>query len=817
MLPVVRHHVRILLTFAVLLAGLSTPWIVQAQGQSGVTITARAGFDGYYEINQWIPVHITLENNGPSLDGRVEVRVPRYGGEETVYAYPVSLPTVSRKEVVLYVYPESYLTSELDVTLIAGDANGSAVAQTIVHLNSIGNTDRLFGVLAGSPSVFNILAEVDPLSGTASVAQLEPGDLPDRAQAFDALDVLVISDIDTGILAPEQREALSGWVAGGGRLIVAGGPSWQKTVAGLRDLLPLLPESTRALPELTSLQTYATSPYDLTGGAVVATGALAQDAEVLMSQADVPLIVRRRVGFGEVTYITADLALAPLKGWDGAADLYRTLISSPVDRPGWAYGFQDWYSASDAASTLPNLNLPPTSLICGFLGLYIVAVGPLNYIFVRVMKRRELAWFSVPVLVIVFSGVAFFIGSRARGNQPILNRLAIVQVWPGDPSSFDSRSGGSGRAARANGVVGIFSPNRATYQLSIDRNLLAHPVPSDTPLGSDGGDWTFLNQSDRTTVPDLRMDVAGFTLLAVEGQVPAPALAYNLTLSLSSAGAAVQGSVTNNSGFVLRDAVVLGPGEAQRLGDLEPGDTRPLQLSLQISQRASQPGQVSAYYYGGDSTIDDILGVTNYYADAESRRRYGMLRAMINPYNAGGLGSGSRGGGIYLAGWTDESPLAATLDETEFGATDTTLYLVSLTPALAVEQGQLTIPPGLFTWSLEPGPLSDASPYGTYLNQNFYSLRFNLAQPIPFSSVESLTLHLTSSGATGPTGLIVRLWDFEIDDWAELPNVNWGDTDVPHPARHVGPGSEVRLVVDGTNNPNPIHVETSDITLVVKP
>jgi len=52
MLPVVRHHVRILLTFAVLLAGLSTPWIGQAQGQSGVTITARAGFDGYYEINQ---------------------------------------------------------------------------------------------------------------------------------------------------------------------------------------------------------------------------------------------------------------------------------------------------------------------------------------------------------------------------------------------------------------------------------------------------------------------------------------------------------------------------------------------------------------------------------------------------------------------------------------------------------------------------------------------------------------------------------------------------------------------------------------------
>ncbi len=780
---------------ALALTGLAAPWIAHAQEQPGVTLTARAGFDGYYEVDEWLPVRVVLQNDGPGLDGQVEVRLPRGAAAETVYAYPISLPTVSRKEVTLYVRPEGYL-GELDVVVVSSSANGNPVARVSVRLKSIGNTDRLFGVLAGSPSAFNTLADVVPPNGTASVAELEPGDLPERAQALNALDVLVVSDVDTGLLTDRQRAALSEWVAGGGQLIVAGGPGWLKTAAGLRDLLPVAPFGTRTLPELTSLQAYVASPYELAGSAVVAAGVLTQDAEALVSQGDTPLIVRRPVGFGAVAYLGADPALAPLKGWDGAADVYRALVSAPADRPEWAGGIQDWSSASDAASTLPNLQLPPTSLICGFLGLYIVAIGPLNFILVRALRRRELAWISVPLLVLAFSGAAFVIGSQARGNQPILNRLAIVQAQLAHSAS------GTMPAARVSGIVGIFSPNRATYRLRFERALLAHPAPSDSGLAPGGDDWTFLVENDQTTVPDLRMDVAGFTLLAVEGPAPAPALTHDLTLNLDDQGASVQGGVTNNSSFLLRDAVVLGLGQAQRLGDLRPGDTRAVRLSL------------TALRSPGPPAIDDILGATNYYSDPESRRRYSLLRAMSNSYGVGRLDSGSSAG-IYLAGWSDESPLGATLEAADFRAIDTTLYLVSLTPSLAVGQGRLTILPNLFTWSVESGTPGNASPYGLNLYQSQYSLRFSLARPIPFTSVESLTLHLHSRNQAGPSGLAVDLWDYTSGDWASLPDPAWGDIAVPNPGRYVGPGGEIRLRLDSTGNPNAIEIEAADFTLVV--
>lgn len=786
----------------IVLTTLSAPGPAHAQPPSGVNLTVRAGYDGYYKANTWIPLRVILENSGPGFDGRVEVRTLRSGGAETVYAYPISLPTTSRKEITLYLFPENYLGT-LDVFLV--DSDGAQSAQAEARLNSIGAADRLFGVLAGSPSAFNVLAEIDPLNGTAAVAQLEPNDLPAQANGLDMLDVLVVSDVDTGFLTAQQREALAHWIANGGRLIVSGGPGWQKTAAGLGDLLPLLPNATRTLPGAGSLQGYAASAHAVTGEAIVATGALAPDAEVLAGDAGLPLLARRKIGYGEVYYLAVDPALAPLKGWDGAADLYRAMIGAPLDRPGWAYGIQDWYSASAAASTLPNLQLPPSSLICGFLGLYIVAVGPLNYILVRALKRRELAWLNVPVLVILFTVAAIVLGNQSRGSQPILSRLSIVQVWPDDDR------------ARASGIVGVFSPFRASYRLQIERDLLAHPVPSDTPLGSDGGDWFIVNQDNQVSVPDLQMDVAGFSLLSVAGAVDAPALDYELTLNVQRSGANVAGTITNESDLTLSDAVLLGPGGARQLGDLQPGQAVPADLVLQKAQRASQPGQVPGYYYGGDTTIEDIVGNTYFSPDSNNQRRSNLLRMMINPYNASGLGSGSRGAGIYLAAWSERTPLAASLAGSDFSTSDLTLYLFALQPSLAVNAGSVTIPPGLFTWALEPGAAGDASPYGTSLYGNSYSVRFNLAQPVQFASVESLTLHLTSDRASGPSHLAVAFWDFTAGKWVELPDAQWGDTGVPDPERYVGPGGEIRLRVDASQTQTPVLVERSDVTLVVKP
>jgi hypothetical protein len=489
-----------LLALLIALALQAFSWPAQTgQPQGLFTMTVEAGFDGNCKEGRWVPLRVIIENSGPSIAAQVETSLEPTTGNRITYAYPVDLPSQSRKEIFLYVYPEGYL-SKLEVSLVA---DKDLLFSVTTNLSCLGQNDLLFGVIAGSSSAYNVLADLDPSNGSASVAQIEAASLPDRSQALQALDVLVIADVDTGILSTAQRQALAGWVANGGQLVVAGGPGWQKTAAGLANLLPLKPTGTQNLSNLAALQPFSQELLDDADQVIVAaTGLLEARAEVLVEQDGLPLVAHWLIGSGQVFYLAVDPSLEPLKNWDGVADFYRALLSAAPDQPAWANGFVNWSTAEQAATNLPGLALPSLAIICCFLGLYVVALGPLNYLVLRLFKRGELAWISIPVLVVFFSGLAFLVGGLSRGNQPIIHRLAIVQVWPDIPQ------------ATVHGLVGIYSPRRGTYQGEINGQFLASPIPSSFAMTERGA--TFLESEQQVQLPDFRIDVGGVRPLVLE-------------------------------------------------------------------------------------------------------------------------------------------------------------------------------------------------------------------------------------------------------------------------------------------------------------
>ena len=94
----------LVLALLVSLALAQVPALAQVLDQPAVTLSVDAGFDGYYRVGQWLPVSVLIQNDGPSLAGRVEVVLPRPDGGEVTYRYPVELPTQSRKEIKLQSY-----------------------------------------------------------------------------------------------------------------------------------------------------------------------------------------------------------------------------------------------------------------------------------------------------------------------------------------------------------------------------------------------------------------------------------------------------------------------------------------------------------------------------------------------------------------------------------------------------------------------------------------------------------------------------------------------------------------------------------------
>ena len=76
-----------------------------------------------------------------------------------------------------------------------------------------------------------------------------------------------------------------------------------------------------------------------------------------------------------------------------------------------------------AVINLPSLALPPIGGLIVLLFGYILLVGPVNYLVLRRLDRREWAWVTVPVLILVFTVGSFGIGGLLRGSDVIIHEV----------------------------------------------------------------------------------------------------------------------------------------------------------------------------------------------------------------------------------------------------------------------------------------------------------------------------------------------------------------------------------------------------------
>ena len=761
-------------------------------------MTVKAGFDGKFKDGGWIPVRVVLENNGADLQGLIKINFSGGSNDTNTYEYPIELPSVSRKEIAVYVFSQGYLRT-LNVSLTSGK---KILNQVQLQLDNFGASELWFGVLASNPTTFNVLAQLKTINSTPRTIPLELSDIPERAHVLNSLDVIIFSGIDTGKLTSIQRQTLIEWVAGGGRLVLIGGSDWQKTTAGFleTEMLPFLPVDSKVVMNLQDLQRFAHSsePFsDLESGIIVTTGGLTEGAQVLAkAENSTPLVLSKRYGAGEVLYLTFDPGLPPVKSWDGREALFQSLFSNPLDKPSWLLGMRNWSQAKEAALTLPNLNLPSPLLICGFLVLYILTLGPLNYLLVRVLKRSEWGWVTIPVMVLCFSGLIILIGSLSRGNRVILNRLAVIQVWSGVP------------LAKVDGVMGVYSPTRSAYQAEVNAPNLLYPFPAD--VGGTANSYSILETGTRTTISGLKLEISGVEPLAFGGSTPAPNFTHNLEITLSSTSALLQGSVTNTSDLFLTNAVLLYPGGYVQIGDLPPGKSFDVHEQLSRSQLAGEPNLNPTFpyatsYYGfpapystpTDTTVSDILGTSSYYDDRKIYRKYSFLSAVTN--NNFGTGS-SRGSGIYLVGWSDHLPIEVNVPGTNFNTQDNIFYVIAFRPTLQTGQKSssgeaFTLTPGTFNWSILEGYDPAISPYGVNVYPGMaFSMQFTPILPVEFSEVKSLVLHLDGQAhGTSVTGIILSIWNYDLDTWEKLDDLRWGDNTLDNPDRYVGTDGSLRL------------------------
>ena len=166
----------------------------------------------------------------------------------------------------------------------------------------------------------------------------------------------------------------------------------------------------------------------------------------------------------------------------------------------------------NAVSQLPTLALPPISGLLALLVAYILLIGPINYLVLKRLDRREWAWVTMPILIVVFAAGAYAYGAALRGSDVIVNEIAIVRGAPGATE-------GSAQA-----YLGVFSPTRSVYQVSVPGGaLLSTSINGDMFGGI--GTTTVLDvlQGDPARVRDLSVGFGSLRTIRAEtaGRRPA--------------------------------------------------------------------------------------------------------------------------------------------------------------------------------------------------------------------------------------------------------------------------------------------------------
>jgi hypothetical protein len=814
------------LAFALILALASVPaprhsWAA-GQAQDGLTLQARAVFDA--EINTWVPIHVVVTNEGQEIEGEIQI-APAEGAAgglvsaPLLYAQPLRLPSHSRKQYTLYAFVEGY-THQLDVRLVQAAAKGppTILAEQRVSINPLDASSLVWAVLSSSPSALNDLAALPPVAGRRPhVIHLDLADLPGQGLVLEGIDALIVHDVDTSLLHDDQRSALRAWVAQGGHLVVCGGPSAAQAAAGLDDLLPLRVTGTRTTAEIGALGDWARAPFLVGVPAVVAeiepladhlpsSSQVCAAGCVLAGAPDLPLLIRRRIARGTVDYVALDPELEPLYSWIGRQAMWSRLFSTAMPAVTAA---KTWHAASQALADLgrstsaPNLALPPVWSIMLFLLIYMLAIGPLNFLVLKRVGRRSLAWITVPALVLLFGCAAYGAGMAARGRTALVTQTTIVRAQPA-----------SGTAAVDN-LVSLYSPRRTSYDVRLPDGALVRPMPStwvrqafsgvETPLTVEPGPPTYLRRFD--------LDIGDMRTFATYALQPWNDLQSELTVNVQSGLGDVvhaEGTIANLGAQDLRDCALLWVGEPIPIGLLAAGSKTPVAVDFHMQHAASSQW-----------TIETLLGRPP--AGGERRRAYDRRQAALQSVLLTPTADPTLSTGLALLGWMDDSPAPVTAwpSEEKHRASSSTHTTTLLAANLA-----FSLDDPMARWIPKrsmPASTTHAgrttTPYQVYPGDGQVTWTFALPVEGQWLEVQRLFLHVDATDSLVP-GFVppIEIWDTDSQDWISAPlNLVWGANELPSPGRHIGDDGTIQIRVDTDSLVQPVSIDLSALAIDLRP
>lgn len=365
--------------------------------------------------NYTYDIRVTVENTGQDWEGVARLRLinDSYGYGECAYDTELSLPQGSIKQFVVKMPKESITNSMhwkpgIKITLLDNDSHVVKVKEFWDFFDMQADAFQM-GILSDSVLTYlDLGGEEVYYNGKYLPIKLTQLNQDNLSELLDTLTILVIDHFNTSVLSDEVIEQIERWIDTGGVLLVGTGTYAEDTLSGLENLKI----------ECTKVNEANETNIDTDVDIILSELALAELQDVTHRYYVEHDTQVWTYSWGNGAVGVLPYSLSELDSLNWAESKKQTSISYVLDQimttsnsRYTSYEDKNLSILHRAFRTFGNSSSRlDFDILKWIIILYVIFVGPVLYLILRFVKKRDFYWMAVPMTVLVTILLVYWAG-----------------------------------------------------------------------------------------------------------------------------------------------------------------------------------------------------------------------------------------------------------------------------------------------------------------------------------------------------------------------------------------------------------------------
>jgi len=406
----------------------------------------------------WIPAWVTIKNpTSYDADCRVQSQDYYWAGARTQIQGDYTIKPRSEMRRLVYAYGSIRRVGATSIVSVRHQQRTFSPGGVRLGRLVFALTAKLGTVTARQESLDAILekpTQTDQYGRQSNdvviAEQKDASLLPDSWLGYDLLQAMVIEDFPYGALSVAQEEAIANWVENGGTLLVFPGKLGMALQSPLiKRLLSMPIPDTETVPQA-SAELGSISNVNRWNAAV-------EGAEYL-PWADVA-----QCGLGRVAVFKYDLLGPSFSGWNGLTQILQRTVKIPPPRLRELPLRVSWEGREQ------KLLKPPT--VAGILAVYLLVLGPANYVFLRRRRKLVLMPLSITLIAIAFTIGIIAFGYLWKGSSNEVKEVSLIRTSPDRTTAY------------AASEIALYCSSNRKFEFDFPTTAAVHKVGDDDNSG----------------------------------------------------------------------------------------------------------------------------------------------------------------------------------------------------------------------------------------------------------------------------------------------------------------------------------------------